>query len=159
MTLLIIAVLGILVIQAGTLIVLFRFASGLRNAESRLRQDVQQTVLSFINSPGQDKPSPLAILIDNTATVFAGRIIQQIKQGAAGVASGVSKAEDAAALGEVSQVNPMAALMAGLLPKKFKKQLLANPQMLQQLSMFGGAAGGNGHLPQSNDHRSIRDRL
>lgn len=146
---------GILVLLAGQIAVLIRFGIGLRDAEQRARADLQQSLTSFLTPAKEGEPSPLAVLADQMAIILAGRLMQQLQQRMAGISSGQARgelSEQAAALGEMS---PWAGILAGILPKRFRNQLLRNPQMVTQLGLFGH---GNNHT-EGDQGESVAERI
>lgn len=151
----IIALLASLVTSAATIYALFRILSAFRNAQAEVFQTVQQSLTAFVTPPSPDAPSPLAILADQLAIVFAGRIMQQLRAAAAGIASGQSRDELADGAAQIAGASPMASILMGLLPKKYRNQLIRNPQMVAQLGLFGGNNTGN-----HDDHAgSVQNRL
>lgn len=123
--------------------------------EARLVSKAMDALRALIEPPAEGQPSPLGVYTDQLALIFAARVVQQLKTAAAGVASGVSKEAEADALGMVAGGSPWVALLAGLLPKRFRRSLLANPQFTGQLGLFGQGGGGNHHAETA----SVADRL
>lgn len=123
--------------------------------ERKLRQELQDLIRTFLESPDEKTPSPLAVLIDQGATLLAARLVQQIKAMLAGVESGLSKQEGAQMLGEVTEGSPLLGLLAGILPKKIRAGLMKNPQMIGALA--GLVSRKNGHetdtAPAPRRHR------
>lgn len=145
--------LGFLLLIGSIWAVALLFQRSIEGIETRAREDLARAARVLIEPPAEGQPSPLAIYSDQVATLFAARIVQQLKTAAGGVASGVAKQEQAEALGSVAGRSPWLALLAGLLPKRFRNQILSSPQFTGQLSML--ADGGN-HQAQPS---SVANRL
>lgn len=130
-----------------------------RDMENRARRDLVTGLRAIVEPPAEGQPSALAVYSDQFATLLAGRFLQTIRASMAGGASVEAKASEAQALGAVAGSNPWLALLAGLLPKRFRNQLLSSPQFTSQLSMFGqgaqAAPGGSGN----HDNDTVRERL
>lgn len=121
--------------------------------EARTKTQLTETFRAIVEPATEGQPSVLAVYSDQVATLFAARIIQQLKTAAGGIASGVSKEAEAGALGQLAGGSPWVALLAGLLPKRFRSQLLSAPQFASQLRL---------PEPSDNGHRStatVADRL
>lgn len=139
-----------------TVVTLLRLAQALSTAEQRLYETVQSSLTRFV-SPGQEgEPSPLAVLVDQCAIILAGRIMQQLKNTAAGVASGQARHDLAVAEQELAGQSPLLGTLAAILPKKLRNQLIRHPQMLGQLGLFGPR---NGETPSEVSGSSVRERL
>lgn len=152
----------LLLVSIVQLVVLLRFARGSRDIVGQVRaqasdlaaqarDQVTQALTAFVSPVKEGEPSPLAMIADQLAIVFAARIVQQLTERAAGIASGQARAELAEQAQELAGASPWLGVLAGILPKRLRNQLLRNPQMvgsLAQLPMFGpgGAArpGDNG---------------
>lgn len=132
--------------------VFYLFVRCVRGIEDRTREDLAAAVRGILVPAAEGQPSALAVYSDQVATLFAARIVQQLKTAAGGVASGVSKEAESAAIAQVAGGSPWMALLAGLLPKKFRSQILAAPQFAGQLRL---PDGGNGQQPTA----SVADRL
>ena len=129
------------------------FALSAIRLERRIRHDLTAAVEALL-APGDDnQPSALAVYSDQVATIFAGRIIQQVKAAAGGVASGVAKEAQADGLAALAGSNPWLALLSGLLPKKYRNMLLSSPQFTGQLSLLNN---GNGNAKDVSD---VRQRM
>jgi hypothetical protein len=116
------------------------------------KAEMAAALRALLEPAGDGQPSPLAVYSDQVATLFAARIVQQLKAMAGGVASGVEKQAEAGAIGQLAGGSPWLALLAGLLPKRFRNQLMAAPQFAGQLKL---PEGGNGQQPTA----SVADRL
>lgn len=146
---------AVLVLLAlGQTLVMLWFIRGLRAAELRARADLQAAVRSFVTPAAEGEPSPLAVLVDQCAVVLAGRLMQQLQQRAAGMSSGEARQELSQNEAAVTAGSPWLGLLAAMLPKRFKNQLMRNPQMLGQLQMW---PKGNNH--NEPDAESVRSRL
>ena len=123
--------------------------------EARLTSLVQQ----FITSPTPDTPSPLALLIDQTATVFASRLVGHVQQVLNASRGGERKVENMAALeaaeGALASINPGLTVLASLLPKRFKSSLIRNPQFTGALSSMLNKPGGS--APTSSNHGNTEE--
>lgn len=119
-----------------------------------LEQELTEVLRSFVSAPNPETPSPLAVLVDNVATLLAARLVQQVKTMLSGVESGASKGEQLALIEGATQGNPWLALISGMLPKRIRTKLLANPQMIGALSKIG--SGGNGVVPADTSGASPR---
>lgn len=128
------------------------FLSRIDRIESRTKAELAEALRAILEPSAEGQPSALAIYSDQVATLFAARIVQQLKTAAGGVASGVSKEAEAGALGQLAGGSPWLALLSGLLPKRFRNQLLSAPQFTGQLRL----PEGNGSEPQT---ASVADRL
>lgn len=113
----------------------------LRAWERRIRAELGDRLREFIEAPNDKTPSPLAVLIDQVATLLAARMAQQLKAMLAGTESGLSKGEASALEGAaVAALPPWAAMLASILPKRIKRQLLSNPQMVASLGKLAQGA-------------------
>jgi len=117
-------------------------------------------IRSFTESPGPDTPSPLALMADQFALLFAGRVWQQVEARMRGsnaqTTVELNKEEEAA----LAKRSPAAALAMAFLPKKIKKMLQTNPQMLGALSNLtagAGQPGGGDHGNSGYTGRTHRD--
>ena len=116
----------------------------LRAYERHLRQEFEETLRAFVSSPDDKTPSPLAVLMDQAATLLAARLAQQLKAMLAGTESGLSKAETQAVEADfLERLPPWAAILATVLPKRLKNQLLRNPQMVGSLAKMVGVNHGS----------------
>lgn len=125
----------------------------------RVQDDISQAVHDLITAPDENTPSPLAVLIDQGALLLSSRLIQHLKAMLAGTESALSKAEGTERQLELLQSAPSwVSVVAGILPPRLRKQLLANPQMIGALSNLVGAnKGGGNHSTDTGG--SVRDRL
>ena len=154
----IVTVLASLVTTCAVLYASFRFASILRSEREAAEDRIVEALTSFVSAKSDSEPAPLAVLADQIATVFAGRIMQQLQARIAGLSSGMAKQELAEGEAALAAQSPGLALLTQLLPKKFKRKLISNPQMVGQLGQIGMFNGGN-HSGDSSMGGSIRDRL
>lgn len=129
-------------------------ALGIYRLERRTRDALVAAARAIIEPASEGQPSLLAVYSDQVATLFAGRIVQQLKTAAGGVASGISADVQQQAMAGMAAQSPWMALLAGLLPKKFRNQLLSSPQFVGQLGALAGGGSGN-HQEQS----SVQSRL
>ena len=141
----------------GQLVVMLWFMRGLSSAERRAREDLKASIRTFVTPAKEGDASPLALLVDQCAVVLAGRLMQQLQQRASGISSGMARQELAETQAEISGASPWLGMLSAFLPKKFKNQLLRNPQMVGQLAMFGKNNGGQDTVPGPGG--SVRDRL
>lgn len=103
-----------------------------------------------------DQPSPLAILTDQFASLFAGRLWQYVEARLRGAAGTVAREDAKDAELAVGASGPLAALAMAFLPKKAKMMLMKNPQFLASLgSLVGGKSqGSNGSgSPESKNFK------
>ncbi len=105
------------------------------------KQNLAATLRAFTESPSDTEPSPLAVLVDQFAIVFAGRIMQQLSSRLAQSASAVSQEGSAEQLQGLGAGSPWAALAMAILPKKYRKMLMSTPQFVGAFSNLTGAAG------------------
>lgn len=136
------AIVASLASSISIILFLIRIHRQLQRANDELFERAAAALTSFVSCPAEDVPSPLAVLADQTATIFAARIMQQVRASAAGIASGQAQEAMAEASAELAGGSPMLGILAGLLPKKIRNQMLRNPQMVRQLALFG-KNGGN----------------
>lgn len=110
----------------------------IQRKEAQIEQRLTTIVQQFITAPNPETPSPLALLVDQTALVFASRLVGYVQQILGAARGGERKGENVAALeaaeGALASVNPGLAVLAAMLPKKFKSSLLKNPQFTAALS-------------------------
>jgi hypothetical protein len=138
-----------LVFSACQIVVCVCFALLVRSwaerKEQKLRSEITELVRGLIEAPDDKTPSPLAVLIDQGATLLASRLMQQLKAMLAGVESGLSKNEQLSFLEEASHGSPLLSALAGMLPKRIRSGLLKNPQMIGALSKMvsGNHNSGN----------------
>lgn len=116
---------------------------------ARKERELTDQLRAFIEAKG-DEPSPLAILTDQMATLFAGRLWQQVESRLRGAAGAMGREASQEAQAEVAGSGPLAALAMAFLPKRAKMMLVKNPQFLGALSalMPGSRRAG------SNDNHS-----
>ena len=121
---------------------------------ARMAQDLADAFRQFVTAPDDKTPSPLAVLADVLATLLAARIVSNLKDMMAGVESGKSREIQGQMIAEASASNPLVMLLANILPKKVRNQLLKNPQMIGALSKIGNMGGnGAGDSPAPPRHR------
>jgi DNA topoisomerase VI subunit B len=146
-----------LLISSFTLVFAMFGAIGLKllqKKEQKLREELIESLRSLISAPDESTPSPLAVYSDQVATLMAARLVQQVKAMLAGTESGVSKELSADLLEGATDGNPWLGLIAGIIPKKLRNQLMKNPQMLGALSKLGGNHNqGNSADTQPRKHR------
>jgi len=104
---------------------------------SLIENRLSDTMRAFFEAPNADTPSPLAVLVDQFALLFAARLSQQIKAMLSGVESGESKGQQMALINEATSSNPLLAILSSMLPKRIRNRLLSNPQMIGALSKLG----------------------
>src|SRR4030042_996762 len=102
--------------------VFYLFVRCIRGIEDRTREDLAAAVRGILVPASEGQPSALAVYSDQVASLFAARIVQQLQTAAGGIASGVSKAAEAGARGQLAGGSPWLALLSGLLPKRFRNQ-------------------------------------
>lgn len=153
-------ILAALVFSACQCLVFFCFfllvRSWVARQERKYRQELQELVRSFVEAPDDKTPSPLAVLIDQGATLLAARLMQQLKAMLAGVESGLSKQESAQMLGAATEGSPFLGMLAGILPKRVRAGLMKNPQMIGALANMVNNRGngtGNDAEPARRRHR------
>ena len=122
----------------------FAVAAGFwfEHQKGKLRREAEEWARAFIEAPNAETPSPLAVLIDQGATLLAARMIQQIKAMLAGVESGLSKNEQSDLLANAANQSPLLGMLGAMLPKRIRSGLMKNPQMVAALMNFG--KGNNG---------------
>lgn len=103
---------------------------------------VTQAAADFLTAPNSETPSPLAMLLDQSALLLSARLVQQVKAMLAGVESGESKGEQLALINEATASSPWLAMLAGILPRRIRNGLMKNPQMIGALANIGK---GNNH--------------
>lgn len=145
--------------SALTVFALWRLHSSTRAVEDRIFARIQSALTAFVTSPSEEEPSPLAVLSDQLAVVFAARIMQQLKASMAGISSGISKEAMADAEEEIGAVSPALGILAGILPKKIRNKMLSNPQMVRQLAMFGRGNGAGPARSTGDGNTSVLSRL
>lgn len=106
--------------------------------QRQIEKRIDASLRGFIESADEKTPSPLAVIVDQFAVVFAGRLVQQLTAGLRSSVGGQNKHENEA-MADLSEAaltsgNPWLGLVANILPKKLKRTLLANPQMAQALA-------------------------
>jgi hypothetical protein len=124
-----------------------------RRERRRLLDELSDSVRAFVSAPDPDTPSPLAVLLDQAATLFAARLAQQLKAMLAGVESGEAKGEQLALINEATAHNPWLAIVSSILPKRIRNKLLSNPQMIGALSRLGGNHQAEAAAPVLHRHR------
>jgi len=127
---------------------------------TRLRADVTcevaESVRSFVTSPDENTPSPLAQLADQCALLLVGRAQQAIEARMRGAHGAAARDEGNAQVAEAIASGPSwLPIVAQFLPKKWLKLLASNPQFLGQLplNLGGNQSGSNGH------DKSVADRI
>lgn len=128
-----------------------RWSAGI---EARTRSSLSEAVRAVVEPAGPEEPSLLAVYSDQVATILAARIMQQLKAGIAGVASGQAREVQSEALANMAGRSPWLAVLSGLLPAKYRKALLAAPQFTGQLRQ--GQDQGDNHNTQKSD---VAERL
>jgi hypothetical protein len=111
---------------------------------------ISKVFRQFVTPPGENQPSPLALLIDGIASMFSRSIVAQAKASFMGVQSGLKRQESAIA-GDIAEgvVASQSPLLGGLLDSfpALKKTLRRNPQLVDMVLGFmakqGGQPGGN----------------
>src|SRR4030042_6341273 len=93
------------------------FLKCISDIETRTKATLAESLRAVLEPQGEGQPSLLAVYSDQVATLFASRIVQQLKTAAGGVASGVSKEAEDSALGPMAGGSPRPALLSGPLPK------------------------------------------
>ena len=121
-----------------------------------IREEILQTVRGFIEAPNGETPSALAVIADQFATLFAARLLQQAKSMLGGVASKVQQSEQLALIEEAAEANPLVSMLANMLPKRIRNNLLKNPQLVGALAKFGG---GNNHSVAGGGGDDVSDRI
>ncbi len=123
------------------------------------KAELSTQLRAFVESPSEDTPSPLALMADQFALLFAGRLWQHMEARLRGsnsqTTASLNKEEEAV----LAASNPGMALLGAFLPKKIKKMLEKNPMMVGALSNMMGAAppGGGDHGSAGNVARKNRD--
>ncbi len=108
------------------------------------KQNLAADLHRLLESPGPDQPSPLAVITDQFATMFAARVWQQIEARLRGAAGTVTREEGKQTEAEMAASSPLMALAMAFLPKSIKRKMIVNPQMLGALSNVMGAGGQPG---------------
>jgi formyltetrahydrofolate synthetase len=108
-----------------------------RSEAARIRDEVSEALRTFVTAPDDKTPSPLAVATDMVAMLLAARFMQQLKAMMAGVESGESKAEKDAMIDAATANSPWLALLANIIPKRLRNQLMKNPQMIGALANLG----------------------
>jgi hypothetical protein len=128
----------------------------LARKEARLRQEASDLFKVLVTPPDEKTPSALAVYTDQLAILLARQFVQQLKTMLAGTESGLSKAAAAGQQLELIESGPpWLQLLAGILPKRLKSQILRNPQMLSALSSM--VAGGNHGSGESSPSRTVEE--
>src|SRR4030042_1813242 len=133
------------------------FVKRIQDIEGRTKAELAEALRAILEPQGEGQPSLLAVYSDQVATLFASRIVQQLKTAAGGIASGVSKEAEDSALGQMAGGSPWLALLSGLLPKRFRNQILRSPQFTGQLSLLARGQPSGGNHPEHSP--SVADRL
>jgi len=102
-------------------------------------KQLQDQLRAFVEAK-EGEASPLAVLTDQVATLFAGRLWQQVEARLRGAAGAMGREASQQAEAEVAGSGPLAALAMAFLPKKAKMMLVKNPQFLGALA---GLVPGN----------------
>jgi hypothetical protein len=146
------AVLALGCCQALVLVCFALLARRWYNRErDRILDELSAAVENFVKSPDDKTPSPLALLLDQAALLFAARLAQQLKAMLSGVESGESKSEQLAMFEGAAAQNPLVGILGAILPKRIRNKLLSNPQMIGALGRLGGGAPGGGD-PGGGNH-------
>lgn len=131
--------------------------------KARIQQQLVDLVRSLTEPPDDKTPSALAVLMDQLALVLAARLVQQLKAMLAGTESGLSKQETGQLELDLGQTNPWLGILAGILPKRIRNQMLRNPQMVGALANMvkgsGDQAGQAGNNGQGGPGASVRERI
>jgi hypothetical protein len=116
---------------------------------------VTRVFSDFISPPGENQPSPVAVVAESISEMFARSFTASLKAYFMGVQSGAARAENAA-IGQAISASPAGGII-DLLPKSIKKSLIKNPALLDYalaaLNKTPGAggsltgSGGDGHTP------------
>ncbi len=155
-----------LLLTGGSLAALWLLSHWVARKEQAIRdfievekQNLAADLRQFVESPGPDQPSPLAVLTDQFATMFAARVWQQIEARLRGAAGTVTREENKEVEGEMAASSPLMALAMAFLPKSIKRKMIVNPQMVGELSklMGGGGQPGGDHGSTGNVARKNRD--
>ncbi len=123
------------------------------------KQNIAADLRQFVSSPSETEPSPLALIADQVALLFASRLWQQVearmRQGSGETTKQLNEQEEAV----LAASNPGLALAQAFLPKKIKNMLKKNPMMVGALSNLTGAARppGGDHGNSGNTGRKNRD--
>ena len=126
----------------STPLLLLRFYHREKDA---LRREVEELLRGVITAPDEKTPSPLAVLCDQMATLFAARLVQNVKSTLSGVEHELARGEQLGLFEEAAGQHPWLGLIAGMIPKKLRNSLIRNPQMVSALSkMVGGGGSGDG---------------
>jgi hypothetical protein len=120
----------------------------------RQKRALWDSLREFVETKDDKTPSPLAILTDDVATVFAGRLWQQVEARLRGSVGAMGREDVKAAEGEVAASGPLAALAMAFLPKRAKMMLIKNPQFLGALSNLlpgnhKASSGSDGQKPSN----------
>lgn len=115
---------------------------------ARRQWGLERQLRAFVESH-DDQPSPLAILTDQMATLFAARMWQQVESRLRGAAGTVAREGQQVAEEQVAASGPLAALAMAFLPKKAKLMMVKNPQFLGALQALVAGAG-KGSVADSN---------
>jgi hypothetical protein len=128
-------------------------------AVALIYRKISRVFAQFITPVSDSQPSPLAMLIDNIATMFSRSIVMQAKASFMGIQSGQKRAETAIA-GDIAEGMVSQSPLGGLLNSfpALKKTLRRNPQLIDMAMQFMSkqdnqtpsgnqtvSAGGNGH--------------
>jgi len=122
--------------------------------QNEIEDKLRESLTQFVSSPDDSTPSPLAVLVDQTATVFAGRLVGHVKAILSAAQGGNMAAANSAELdiaeSALAQSNPGLGMLAQLLPKKFKRGLLKNSQFTGALSNMLNKGNGSSTNTSSN---------
>ncbi len=105
-------------------------------------------IRSYVESPNEENPSPLALMADQFAILFAGRLWQHMEARIRGSNAQTTVALNKQEQAELAASNPGMALAMAFLPKKVKKMFVENPQFVGALSNLAGGSG----QPGGGDH-------
>ena len=125
--------------------------------QNEIEDKLRAALTQFVSSPDDSTPSPLAVLVDQTATVFAARLVGQVKAILSAAQGGNTAAANGAELdvaeAALASTNPTLGMLAALLPKKFKRGLLRNGQFTGALSSMLNKGNGS----SSTSSNKIKD--
>lgn len=132
-------------------------AVALRRREQRYREEIKRAISEWMSAPNEETPSPFAMIADQICTLLAARLVQQVKAMLAGTESGLSKqATQLEFEGLTANASPWLGVLANVLPKRIRGQLMKNPQMVAALSKLGNHSGDDG---SNHTGSSVADRL
>jgi len=135
------AILGVLICQLSLLLISLIVAK-------RLTSSLLKNVRSFLESPGEDKQSPLADILDNAANRLAAAIIAHVKAWLLAQNS-IAVRQEKAQLRENLQSNapPMIGALMKFSPG-IGKLITKNPELAQLAINYMQNRGGAGSAPE-----------